>query len=522
MRKSAATILLTTACVAFSCKVGPDYTPPAVVLPSSFAEEAASSSNADDELREWWRRFDDPELDSLIDRAVRGNRDLAIAASRVRMARAERRVVSSAHWPQIDASAGYNHARGSGNVELPFGADAPSATTSALLPESTSGGAPATPPLTPLGQGGLPGVTTNLYQVGFDAAWELDVFGGTARAVEAAQANVEAAVDDQRATLVTLLAETASTYIDVRSAQHRLAIAHENIELQRALLEIAQDKFETGFTTGLDVARQRAQLATTEAAIPALESAERTAMHALAFLLGLEPTALADELSSASSLPDPPPSIPLGVPSDLLRRRPDVRSAERQLAAATAEIGVATADLFPRFSLTGAAGLDSTSAASLFEWESRYFAISPTISWPIFDGGRIRANIDVRTELQRQALTRYETAVALSLQDVEDALVRYGREGLRRTRLDESARASREALELARQQFETGVVDQLAILDAQRTALAAQDSLALSDAALREDVIALYKALGGGWTAFETPEAIHVQPANDSSASTSR
>jgi len=481
-------------------------------MPDSFAETSANDSTIvrtadENEMREWWRAFGDPELDSLIDRAVCGNRDLALAASRVRMARAQEAVVSGALWPAIDASAGYNRARGSSNVELPFGGTgAAPATTAPLAPQSSSGSQPpSAPPLTPLGQGGLPGATTNLYQVGFDASWEIDIFGGTARAVEAARADVDAAVEDRRAVLVTLLAETATTYMDLRAAQKRLSIARDNLGAQRELLAIVQDKFAAGFGTDLDVARQQAQVATTESAIPALEAAERQAMHALAFLLGLEPTALSDELEKPAELPALPPRIALGIPSELLRRRPDVRRAERQLAAATAEIGVATADLFPKFELTGSAGLDSTDPAKLFEWSSRYYSISPTISWPIFAGGRIRANILVKSELEAQAFTRYDTAVARALQDVEDALVSYGREGVRREHLDEAARASAQALDLARQQFASGIVDELAILDAQRTALGAQDALAQSDAALRTHLVALYKALGGGWSTFEPP-----------------
>jgi NodT family efflux transporter outer membrane factor (OMF) lipoprotein len=517
MSSRATAILITLLCAA-ACKVGPDYSAPHTEMPRTFAEESKPSSpesgdapRADDkevDLREWWRSFGDPELDALIDRAVRGNRDLILAASRVRMARAQEGVVAGALYPEIAASAGYNRARGSSNVELPLGAaSTSSAPTPPFAPADVGGGANtrSSPPLTPLGQGGLPGATTNLYQVGFDASWELDVFGGTARAIEAAEAGVGAAVEDERSVLVTLLAETASTYIELRSAQKRLSIARENLGAQRALLEIAQDKFDAGFVTDLDVSRQLAQVASTEATIPSLEASERETMHALAFLLGLEPTALAKELEEPVDLPQLPPRIPLGIPSDLLRRRPDVRRAERQLASATAEIGVATADLFPKFNLIGSAGLDATDPAKLFEWSSRYYSISPTISWPVFAGGRIRANIQVRTEMQQQALTSYDTAVARALQDVEDALVHYGREGVRRTHLDEAARASGRALELAREQFANGVVDQLSILDAQRTALSAQDSLAQSDAALRKHLIALYKALGGGWSDFDEP-----------------
>jgi NodT family efflux transporter outer membrane factor (OMF) lipoprotein len=338
-----------------------------------------------------------------------------------------------------------------------------------------------------------------LYQVGFDSLWEIDIFGGTRRAIQAADASVGAAEEARRTVLVSLLAEVASTYLDLRSQQQQLAIARQNLQAQRETLSITDAKLKSGFATDLDLSRQAAEVALTAATIPALESAERDAAHTLAFLVGAEPTALVAELAKESQLPPAPPEIPVGVPSDLLRRRPDVRQAERQIAVATAEVGVATADLFPKFDLTAAFGLTSTTAKHLADWPSRYLTVSPAMSWPVLDWGRVRSQIRVQNEMQQQAMLNYENAVAQALKDVEDALVHYQKEQVRRLALADAVSASRRASDLARDQYSHGLVDQLVLLDAQRQLLSAESELTQSEGTVRTNVVALYKALGGGW-----------------------
>ncbi len=502
--------------VLWGCEVGPDYHPPKAKVASSYGDVPATqpagsvNSNRSNVVR-WWRSFNDPELNSLVSRAVANNLDLRSAESRLLQARAQRGVVGSELWPQINADGGYQHARGSKNVVIPLGAF--TGGNPLVSRAASSGGVPvATPdqvsaaqaggPESPLGNGGFPGVTTDLYQAGFDASWEIDVFGGQRRAIEAANADTAAALEDRRDVLVSLVAEVARDYIQLRTSQLEYQIAQENLHDQQDTLELTRSRYQAGFATELDVARQAAQVASTAATLPALEATIRQSIHALGVLLAQDPESLSAELSSAAPIPPVPPRVPIGVPADLLRRRPDIRRAERQLAAATANIGVAVADFYPKFSLTGSFGLDSSQIKQFFDWNSRYFGLSPGVTWAIFDAGRIRSNVEVQKELTRQAAVAYESTVLNALREVEDSLASYRTEQLRRKSLADAVDESRQAVDLARQQYEKGVIDFLEVLDAQRTLLEAQDVLAQSDSAVSLDLVSLYKALGGGW---ETP-----------------
>ena len=307
-----------------------------------------------------------------------------------------------------------------------------------------------------------------MYEAGFDSNWEIDVFGGTRRALEAGGDDMDADREDERDVLVTLLAEVARTYVDLRGYQQQLVIADDNLTSQRDTLKLTQAKFNAGFVTDLDVARQENLVATTAAAIPALQAQIRISIHALGVLLGEDPSALYGELTANGPIPPVPPQIPIGLPSELLRRRPDVRRAERQLAAATARIGEAEADLLPKFSITAALGFDSTRPKALFDWSSRYWAVSPGLSWPLFDAGRICFNIKVHDEQQKQAADAYEQSVLTALQDVEDSLTSYRTEQLRHQALVEAADAAHQAVVLANQQYDQGITDYLTVLDAQR------------------------------------------------------
>lgn len=499
------------------CEVGPDYRPPKVTVASSYGDTPATqpassvSPNRVAVVR-WWRSFNDPELNSLVGRAMANNLDLRGAESRLLQARAQRGVVGSELWPQINADGGYQHARGSSNVVIPLGAftggsPALSRAGPVVTPAQVTAGqigavsssAPLGGPESPLGEGGFPGVTTDLYQAGFDASWEIDVFGGQRRAIEAANADTAAALEDRRDVLVSLVAEVARNYIQLRTAQLESSIAQQNLHDQQDTLELTRSRYQAGFATELDVARQAAQVASTAATLPAMEATIRQSIHALGVLLAQDPESLSAELSTSAPIPPVPPRVPVGVPADLLRRRPDIRRAERQLAAASARIGVATADFYPKFSLTGSFGLDSSQIKQLFDWNSRYFALSPGVSWPIFDAGRIRSNVQVQKELARQAATSYESTVLNALREVEDSLTSYRTEQLRRKSLADAVDESRQAVDLARQQYEKGVIDFLEVLDAQRSLLDAQDVLAQSDSAISLDLVSLYKALGGGW-----------------------
>lgn len=505
-----------------ACTVGPNYKEPKSRLEPKFGETQTASATQPSrpttrpiQITEWWATFHDPQLDSLIERAISKNPNLVQAESRILEARAERIIAGAGELPTVNVGAGYLHARGSKNVTFPLsafggsssksrGKDAPSRVgTPSPVNQGQLGNTGGTlgggVPQSPLGGGGLPGVTTDLYQAGFDASWEIDVFGGVRRSIEAANADYEAAIEDRRDVFISLLAEVARNYIELRGFQREIQIAQENLHAQQQSLGLTEDRFRAGVTTQLDVARARAEVATTAAGIPSLDSQVHASAHRIAVLLGEPPMALMTELLRPQPIPPAPGEVPLGVPADLLRRRPDIRRAERQLAAATARVGQATAQLYPRFTILGSFGFDASKFARVANWPSYYYSIGPGVTWPIFDAGRIRANIRVENEAVNQYLSDYEQTVLNAMEDVEDALVDYSREQQRRDALAEAVSANRLAVDLATQQYQQGVVDFLTVLEAQRSLFGAQDALARSDVQISSDLVALYKALGGGW-----------------------
>lgn len=481
---------LAAALIVGGCTVGPNYTPPEVAVPDRFSSvkgepgggvtpldiskpgtEAERGPIAD--LKTWWRGFQDPTLDQLIDRAIAGNLDLRVAEARIREARALLGIERSGWFPTLDARGGVNRSRQS----QPPGGTGRSA-------EST------------------------LWVAGFDAGWEIDVFGGTRRAVEAARADLGATEEDRNAVLVSLLAEVATNYVTLRGVQQQLRISFDNIESQRQTLALNEARFAAGITSEFDVSRARAQVAAFEATVPVLRIAEASALHRLAVLLGQAPGALKTELGTvpdgdprqANAVPMALPEVPVGLPSELLLRRPDIRRAERRLAAATARIGVATADLFPRFSLTGSFGTQGDEAPRLVDSRSIFWSVGPAVSWNLFDGNRIRSNIAVRNERQAQTLAEYERTVLLSFEEVENAVTSYSQNVERRAALARAVEANRRSVELATGRFNGGIGDLLDVLLAQRDLFAAEEALVRSETQLSTDLVAIYKALGGGWT----------------------
>ena len=535
------------------CTVGPDYQPPQVKVTPNFGElnkttgtdpaTQPSRVNANAEpIVEWWTTLRDPQLTMLVQRAAAENLNVQQAASRVRQARQQVIIAGGRLLPSVNASSGAAFSRGSGNIALPFGGGSAagsssgtggganggsggsSAQSNSRIAKQSAGGSSASSggssgsggngesrngssglnparggPSSPLGEGGLPGSFTELYQVGLDATWEIDIFGSVRRGIEAASADLDAAVEDRRDVLTTLVAEVARDYLQLRGFQQRLAIARQNLRTQQETLDLTINRFQSGFVTELDVSRAKTQVANTQASIPPLEAQGRVSIHALGVLLGQEPLALAHELEAVSPLPGAPPDVPVGLPSSLLARRPDIRKAEKQIKAANARVGVATADLFPKFSITGGAGLDSSRARRLFDWDSRYFILSPGVSWAVFDGGRIRANIKAQTEARQQAMLAYQNTVLTALQETEDAVVVYATEQARHAALTEAEKAAKASVDIARQQYKEGVADFLTVLDTQRDLLGTQDALVQSDQTIATDLVALYKALGGGW-----------------------
>ncbi|MCP3982164.1 MAG: efflux transporter outer membrane subunit [bacterium] len=456
-----------------ACTVGPDYEPPEITVPDVWHEAALHGVvDGEAQLHTWWTQLDDPLLEELIVRAERANFDLQRAVGRIRESRALVRVNSGQKWPEVGVSADASRSQASDNGT-------------------------ATPP-----PGGFD--DASLYNAGFDAAWELDLFGRIRRGVEAASAQYEASIEDYRDVLVTLFADVAFNYIDVRASQARLRYAWDNLTAQQGMVQLTQDRFDAGLVSGLDVSQAESNLAQTEASIPLIETALTQALNRLAVLLGEHPGALHDELEVVAPILNPPREVVIGLPGDLLRQRPDVRRAERDLAAQTARIGVAVADLYPRFSLTGFFGLQSVSFDSFADGDSVTWSFGLPFSWNLFDRGRRGAVVDAERARTDQLLAAYQQTVLLALEEVENSLVSYDRQQLRSTKLRSAAEATERSLELVRTQYMTGLADFQNVLDTQRTLFSQQDQLATAEGLVLQNLIALYKALGGGWA--EDPE----------------
>jgi len=517
-------ILLVLFC---GCTVGPEHRTPPVATPATWsgvktnipATQPSVPTTCPAKLGEWWKSLNDPMLNSLIEQAMASNLDLRIATARVREARAQRGVVAADLWPQLNANASHTYRGGSQNAGpktsggLGPGKQLRNTAVNAALQGITSGQAVA--PATPAGivgqalsdavneqlqgQGVRASRDQNLFQLGFDASWEIDIFGGNRLAVEAATADLAATVENRRDVLISLLSDVAANYVQLRGTQRRLAIARENIRAQKDTLELTLTRFKAGFTSELDVAQAQSQLAGTESQVPLLESLIKQYIYKLSILLGQPPAALLATLEKQSPLPIIPSQVPVGLPSDLLRRRPDIRSAERQLAAATARVGAATADLFPRFFLTGSVGPQSRTINHLFDQKSLAWSVGPQITWPVFDGWRIRSNIEIQNAQQEQAVALYEKTVLTAFQDVENALVAYTHEQVRYRSLDQAVQASQRSTDLSQELYARGMTGFLNVLESQRALYASQDQLVQSETSVVMNLLALYKSLGGGW-----------------------
>lgn len=528
---------ITAAVILPACTVGPDYRPPETQMPSSWAEmppamtttaPTTAPSRATSQpaaIADWWRSLRDPRLDALVAQAMKSNLDLRVAEARVREARALRGIIAADYWPQVNVAGSYAYKGNSENAMKYSGSSGPglgkqaggAAVSSAVRAMLTPGQTPAgvagaaisgaastvvTNAVTGSGGGGsFFAHSQNLYVAGFDASWELDVFGRIRRDVEAADADVAATEDSRCNTIVTLLAEVALNYVQAREFQQRLAIARASITSQKDSLQLAQTRFKAGLTSELDVTQAKAQLATTQSQIPRLEASLRQTIHRIGVLIGREPSALLPEFQEHAPIPTVPPEVPIGLPSELLRRRPDIRRAERELAAATARIGAATADLFPRFSLTGSFGPQAAEIGHMLDWKSFAWSVGPSVRWPVFDGWRIRSNIKAQDARQEQALALYEKTVLIALMEVEDALVGYANEQVRHQSLAEAVESNRRSLDLSQELYGGGLIAFLNVLEAQRALYATEDQLAQSESSVVGSLIALYKALGGGWEA---------------------
>ncbi|MEJ2656764.1 MAG: efflux transporter outer membrane subunit [Desulfobacterales bacterium] len=456
------------------CMVGPDFQRPQMPVPAKWSEPTQGRAESGEKsLADWWTVFKDPILTSLVKRAAVSNLDLKLAEARIREARAAKGVAAGGLGPALDASGDYQRSRFSS--------------------ENRTGGN-----------------TSDQYQAGFDAGWEIDIFGGLRRNLEAAEADLQAAVETHRDVLVSLTAEVARNYITLRALQQQIAITRQNLAAQEHSLRLTRQRFEGGFVSGLDVANAEAQSATTAAQIPLLESSVQQTIHSLSLLLGEPPAALTAELFPAGTIPGAPPKVPAGVPSDLLRRRPDIRRAEAQIHAATARIGVAAAELFPKFTITGSSGFQSNNFSSWFDWANRFWSFGPSIRWRLFETGRIRAGVELEKALQEQEVIAYQQTVLSALQEVEDALIASTKEQAHRESLVAAVAANRKAVALAETLYTEGQTDFLNVLQAQGALYATEDALVQSTRTVSTNLVALFKALGGGWQDYPAANAAAV------------
>jgi len=450
------------------CAVGPDYVSPAVELPKHWSNDnhkGKRQERASASLAEWWRRLDDPLLNELIDEAAQDNLDVAAAKARIREARALLRQSSGTLFPQISGSG------------------------SATANRTTAGAV----------SNGLGGTTYNQFQAGFDATWELDLFGANHRAAEAAAYSVDASEDDLRATLLTLIGDVASYYIEARGYRARAALARRTAASQRATAAMTLGKVNAGSASAVDAAKATAQAASTEANVPTYEASYKEAVHRISVLLGRDPQALASRLARATPIPAPRMPLPKGVPADVLKMRPDVRKAERQLAQYTAEIGRAEAALYPDLSLSGSISTTALKLGDLGKSSTIGWSVGPTLSVPIFNGGKLRAAVDVAKAQRDEHYIAWRGAVLTALEDVENAIVSLTQERIRIHSLAESAERYGEALRLSRSLYESGSSGFLDVLDAERSQFSAEDALLQSRVNVARDYVALAKALGGGW-----------------------
>ena len=448
------------------CIVGKDYKNPEIQTPNSWSEFGTSGLKKGQldkkALNSWWKAFGDRKLNDLVNRAVAGNLSLKAAASRLMEARSQRVVAGSAQFPTINASSDLTRTGFSKTSRTPFS-------------------------------------TGTVYSGGFDASWELDLFGGIRRQVEAANANVEAQMQSYGDVRVTLLAEVALNYTEIRAYQERLTVAEANRDAQSKTLDLVAANVEGGEVSPLDLTQARSNLETTRSQIPVIQIALSRAQNRLAVLLGQAPGSLTNELRKRRKIPIASANIAVGIPAEVLRRRPDVRRAERELAAQTAKVGVAEAELYPKLTLIGTVGLESLNSGDFLKSASRVFNVGPSATWHIFSAGRVRQNIAIQNARQEQALIAYESAVLNALKDVEDALVSYGQEMVRRDSLNKAETSTKESVRIALDLYQAGETDFLTVLDTQRSLFQIQDQLTQSNAQITTNIIMLYKALGGGW-----------------------
>ncbi|MCI1001246.1 efflux transporter outer membrane subunit [Ochrobactrum sp. C6C9] len=458
------------------CVVGPDYQSPLINMPSNWGNKKQQKPAKPAELAEWWKRLNDPLLNAFVEEAVAGNLDVATAKARVREARATYRQSVGTLLPSLDGSASATRSRTGSSV---------SGTAS----------------------------TSSQFQSGLDASWEIDLFGANRRSVEAAKYGMDASEEDLRNTLVTLIGDVTTNYVEARGYQARAALARRTAASQRETATLTRNKFEAGASSAVDLSNASGQAASTEANIPDLEAAYAASVHRLSVLTGRAPAALAERMNKVKAIPKPKLPMPTGIPADILLSRPDVRLAERQYAQYTAKVGQAEAARYPGLSLTGDIATSATKIGDLGKSSSISWSFGPTLTVPIFNGGQLKAAVEMAQAQRDQYFIAYRSSILTGLEEVENAIVSLAQERIKSSKLATSARHYREAASLGRSLYQSGTQSFLDLLEAQRSLYSAEDSLIASQVLITTDYIALNKALGGGWSgAIEVskPEVVDV------------
>jgi len=468
-RRCAVLAPLAVAATLTGCAVGPDYERPSFTHQEQWNSELKMTTElAESALARWWQRFDDPVLDALVTQATSYNGDLAVALANIERARSLRRMESSTLYPSLAAEAGVERNR--------FSSQSSSARSSGVR---------------------------NTFDASLDAAWELDIFGRARRSVEAAEARLQAAVEIKRDVVVSMIAELAGSYFQLRGLQRRIAVTRLNIALLQEVEGLAQAQFEAGVVSEFDVARARGEREAIEALLPNLEAEMMAQIYRISVLTGQPPEYHVGILEASEPLPMPPDQVPVGLRSDLLKRRPDILQAERELAASVASIGIAKADLFPSLSLTGAVGSSARLFSDLFTANTLTYSLGSTIKWSVFEWGKRLANVEVAEAEAKAALAAYEQAVLLALEDAESALIRYGKEWQTLSRLRDAEVTRKDAFEIAKLRYEVGEENFLVILDADRALINVRNDIIQSETRILTSLTQVYKALGGGWQQLE-------------------
>ncbi|WP_428488398.1 efflux transporter outer membrane subunit [Rhodopila sp.] len=498
--------LLLLAPLLAGCTLGPNFQASKPASPDSWfsprqnpapAPAHASFPVATPIQPKWWDTFNDPVLSGLVLRVANSNLDVRAATTRIAQSRSQLRITGASEYPTLNGNTAYTRERVSQNGVLSaLGSPGGTPATQFNGATGTNGGIPVS-----TGRGPVAIPPFDLYQYGFDASWEVDLWGRVRRTVENARATLDASREARNDTVLSSMAEVANDYMQLRGTQERLRIARQNLASANNSVQLTTDRYNRGLSTELDLANAQQQASDTGAIIPQLEQQEQRLINAIGLLLGEYPGALQAQLALPKATPLVPPLVPVGLPSELAHRRPDIREAEAQLHAATASIGAAEADFFPQVTLSGSVSIQALQFHQLGDWGSRQYGIGPSVSLPIFEGGRLRGTLALRQGQQQEAAANYQRTVLAAFRDVDDALTAYAAEQRRRARLIISVAAARRALDLATMLYTQGLADFLQVLTAQRSLLSEQQQLADSTATVCTDLVALYKALGGGWDA---------------------